>query len=121
MADVFRSVKGQKFEKFIARARDAQFGLHSEAFDIMVKAQKNLDAVRASPDYTGNHNVQLRIEKEKLDRKVSMIDPPDGSSPGAAASIEYGHYMGPRGKPNRVWIDGKWILHDAAGRDRRLR
>lgn len=121
MAEVFRHVKGEQIERLIAHTRDAKRGLFGEAFDIMVKAQKNLAAVRANPGYTGNLNAELRIIPAGLDYEVAMIDPPDGSSPGAAASIEYGHYAGKRGTPNRPWVEGKWVLHDAAGRDRRLR
>lgn len=52
----------------------------------------------------------------KLDFHIILQDnDPDSGSFRSAASLEYGHWnIHPRtGK--RTWVDGKWILHDAAG------
>lgn len=118
MATVDKTVGGTVIQEYIAHTTSVQRSLDAHARIIFAKAQANLMAVRADPGYTGNTNAELSIEKGDIDRYIVLHDPLDGTSPGAAASIEYGHYMGKRGLSNRPSIEGKFVLHDAAGIDR---
>src|SRR3954464_6505543 len=106
MASVYDRINGKKLEKLIAEVDDVQHGLRDRAENILGKTETNLAAVRASPGYTGDFNVELSMKRGKtrktyLDWFVFMDDPADGSSPGAAMSIEFGHHAGKRGTPNR--------------------
>lgn len=119
MAEVYKRVNNvgpEKVVRYVARAPEVRRALDAEARKILSKAEAKLAAVRADPGYTGDLNVVLRLEAGRIDHYVVMDDPPDTTSPGAAMSIEYGHYKGKRGLPNREFIPGKWILHDAIGR-----
>lgn len=122
MAKVYDRILGEKLEHLIARTKPAQRGVETMAKLILSEAEVNLAAVRMDPRYIGSHNVRLYISTDRLDRIVNMDDPPEGpvsgfpATPGAAMSIEYGHRLGPRSKgDNRPRIEGKWIMHDAAG------
>lgn len=109
MATVNRMVGAQKLEKFIARQVEVQGALTREAETIRAKADANLTSA-------ADHRTPLAhlgVERGRIDRYVYLEDPPDGSSPGAAMSIEYGHYAGKRGKPDREWVEGLFPLHDA--------
>jgi len=119
MATVDKMVGTKTIERFMAGIGPVQDALDFHAHAIFARAEVGLAAVRSEPGYTGNLNAELKIEHGDVDAYVVLHDPLDNTSPGAAASIEYGHYLGRRGLPGRPWIPGKWIVHDAAGIPRR--
>lgn len=115
MAEVYKNVNGEPIQRLIARTRPVQNQLDLSAWKILGRAIGILETHRQ----TGN--AHLGKERGHIDRYVYMEDPPAASSPGAAMSIEYGHYLGPRGAKKRQWIPGIWPLHDAAGLPRKGR
>lgn len=109
MAEVYKTVHGEKIERIMARHISTQNELTRQSWKVYAGAA----AILAAHKQTGN--AHLGIEKGKIDRYIYMEDPPQSSSPGAAMSIEYGHYLGKRdGDKKRQWIPGIWPLHDAA-------
>lgn len=109
MATVYSRINGEDIQRLIARTRPAQTALDKYALRIGLKAERKLMA------HHSEGNAQIAIEQGDIDRYVALIDAPSASSPGAALSIEYGHFLGPKGKEDRQWVSGLWIIHDAAG------
>lgn len=117
MAEVFDIAEGMgafagQLERVVALHKDVQRKLDIEAEKIHGRAEVNLAKHRD----TGNSNVG--IEEGDVDRYIYLEDPPrwrwtkDGQyreDPGAAWEIEHGHMA-----PDGSWVEGKWILHDAA-------
>lgn len=113
MASVYGRIKGQQIEKVVAMTREVQDKLDEEVLIAFAKAEARLQAHRHSG------NALLTVDEGKVDRYLSLEDPPASSSPGAAMSIEFGHFVGKGEK--RQWVEGLWILHDATGLPRRSR
>lgn len=118
MAQVYKTVHGEKIERVVARHISTQNELTRQSWKVFAGAS----AILKAHNKTGN--AHLGIERGKIDRYVYMEDPPAATSPGAAMSIEYGHYLGPRNgkkRDKRQWVEGIWPLHDGAGLRRKGR
>lgn len=117
MAEVYDIAEGMgafegQLERLVALHKDVQLRLDKEAEKIHARAEVNLAKHRD----TGNSFVG--IEEGDIDRYIFLEDPPrwrwtkDGQyreDEGAAGAIEFGHQA-----PDGSWVEGKWILHDAA-------
>lgn len=60
-------------------------------------------------------NAILSIEEGRVDSYVHLDDPPAANSPGAAMSIEFGHWQFVNGKPTGKFTPGIYALTGAAG------
>jgi hypothetical protein len=105
MATVYRRVNGEKVQRLVARTMEVQTSLEEHALVIGAKAEALMH------HHSGNSFIS--VDKGDIDRYVTLNDPPSGDSPGAAMSIEFGHWSG-KGK-DRKWVEGTFPIHNAAG------
>lgn len=64
------------------------------------------EALFAPHDHPGGHRIE--VDKASTDGFVSLVGP-------IPLAVEFGHYAGPRDKPDRKFVKGLHILSRAAG------
>ncbi|MFE7463102.1 hypothetical protein ACFU6R_03220 [Streptomyces sp. NPDC057499] len=93
-----KRVDGKKFEQFIGLIGGVQLSLEETQFEIRVRAEENLQRVRAAgnshrggvPDVGG---AEIGTERGRVDRYVTLSDASanrQGGNPNSALSIELG-------------------------------
>lgn len=107
-----KSGKGS-VEDIVSHHQTVQQALDRHQAVIAAKARSNLET--RAKNRSGDATIGTKQPSTtKLDRYVYMKDSGQNSW-AASASIEFGHWnVHPRTKERR-WVDGLWILHDAAG------
>lgn len=115
MASVYDHIRGEQLERLIALHVDVQASLDKHAGKVLKKAEQKLS------EHKDTGNAHVGLEEGDIDRYVFLEDPDSKSGVGAAMSIEYGHMLrstGRLGDKKERWVEGLWILHDAAGMPR---
>jgi len=130
MAEVFDYAEGipgskkvRQTERVVALHKDVQRALDKYALRIYGKALEN-HASRRNTEGRSAGNSYITLEEGAVDRGINLVDPPRWrwtmndeyrEDPGAAWEIEFGHEAS-----DGTWVEGKWILHDAAGLPREI-
>lgn len=99
----------------VSHADVVKSALKRHGMKIYHRAEAKMHAHRDEGHFSVS-TMQAGWGKVKLDFYIVLedSDPQDGSFK-SAASLEYGHWnIHPKTK-KRTWVEGKWILHDAAG------
>ncbi|MEU5446887.1 hypothetical protein [Streptomyces californicus] len=88
-----RSVDGKKLEQFLALMDGVQGELEVKQFEIQVRAEENLQRVKASPKTRGSvSQSSIETDRGRVDRYVILQDitTSDSASVNSALSIEVG-------------------------------
>ncbi|WP_432078677.1 hypothetical protein [Streptomyces sp. YPW6] len=88
-----RSVDGKKLEQFLALMDGVQGELEVKQFEIQVRAEENLQQVKASPKTRGSvSQSSIETDRGRVDRYVILQDitTSDSASVNSALSIEVG-------------------------------
>lgn len=98
MAVVYRGL-----EKKLAHMKAVNTEVRSHTSEIAGRAKGLLGA-------EASETLDIEVGFGETDGFVSLVDTDTRKGSPAAASIEFGHTA-----PNGTWVDGKWIIHRAAG------
>lgn len=115
MARVEWHLPRRQFNGMIAGMPGVQQEVRIKAGQIAVIARSLLES--KPKKRTGKAQIQIhRVREDKygdIDWFVSLVDPTNERWPhGNAKAIEFGHYMGREGQPNRPYIKGLYIMSD---------
>ncbi|MFF3015823.1 hypothetical protein F0344_12455 [Streptomyces finlayi] len=122
-----RSVDGKKLEEFLALMDGVQGELDVQQFEMQVRAEENLQRVKASPKTRGSvSQSSIETERGRVDRYVILQDitKSDSASVNSAMSIEVGRgaydvtLLSPDGETVSEYtvagFEGLYILANAA-------
>lgn len=119
MAELYKRVRGRKFEQFIAMLPEVQDVLEETAFAVKARADVNLREAESRLHGLGG-DAQIELDHGDIDWYVVLSDERGDK---AALSIEFGRapYIDPQSGEEWGGMDGLYILTRAAGLPKKAR